>query len=45
MLQVFLLKLEYADDAALINRMCEEASERVSRLDSSRRANRQAGLP
>ena len=32
MLQVFLSKLEYADDAALINRTCEEASERVSRL-------------
>ena len=33
-LQVFrvISKLEYADDAALINRSCEEASERVSRL-------------
>ena len=32
MLQVFISKLEYADDAALINRSCKEASERVSRL-------------
>jgi hypothetical protein len=32
MLQVTLSKLGYADDATLINRTCEEASERVSRL-------------
>ena len=34
MLQVILskLSLEYADDATLINRTCEEVTERVSRL-------------
>ena len=42
MLQVTLSKLEYADDAALINRTCEEASERVSRL--ARKARELAGM-
>ena len=32
MLDVFLSKLEYADDAALINRTCEGASRRVTRI-------------
>ena len=32
MLQVFLTKLEYADDAALINRTCKEALERAPML-------------